>query len=336
MRFFDRIWPAILLWPFSLLYAGVIDLRNALYDRGILRVHHLACRVISVGNLSVGGTGKTPTVQYLARRLQQHGKAVAVLSRGYGRESRGMVMVSDGQRMLADSRQGGDEPVMLAQTLPGIPVLVDRDRVRGGHFLEQRFHPDVILLDDGFQHRRLHRDVDIVTFCADSLWGNGFCLPAGPLRERRTHLNRADLIWLNGKTPAHFSLDRVPQKTPRLFADYEVEALVGQKSRWPVDILRGERVLAFCGIARPNRFRDQLRLLGVEIRVFRSFSDHYAYSLLDIEALEHQAAQFGCTWIVTTEKDWNKLEKNWVGEKWGFLRMTIRPKNTEILKSLGC
>jgi len=125
---------------------------------------------------------------------------VAILSRGYRRESRDLVIVSDGREILADCRQGGDEPVMLAKSLPAVPVVVDRDRVRGGRFIEHRFKPDILLLDDGYQHRRLHRDLDIVTFRADKLWGNGFCLPAGPLRERRHHLKRADLIWLNGDT----------------------------------------------------------------------------------------------------------------------------------------
>jgi len=287
-----------------------------------------------VGNLTVGGTGKTPTVRFLAAWLQSRGKSVAILSRGYRRESRDLVIVSDGRAILADCRQGGDEPVMLAKSLPAVPVVVDRDRVRGGRFIEHRFKPDILLLDDGYQHRRLHRDLDIVTFRADKLWGNGFCLPAGPLRERRHHLKRADLIWLNGDTVDSDQQQRLPEGVPRLLSRLQPTALVGHSGEQSLVVLQEQRVAAFCGIAQPDRFRQQLLHLGATIVIFRTFADHHRYAPAELHALQEEAQRTECRWLITTEKDWHKLPPTVVAENWVFLRLTLQPVDAEILSGL--
>ncbi len=198
MAFFDTKWPAALLWPLSRLYGSAIGRRNRRYDTGQAAASRLPSPVISVGNLVVGGTGKTPTVVFLARWLQERGKKVCVISRGYRRKSKGLVLVADGERICSTAELSGDEPILLAQELPGAVVVVDADRVEAGRYAIQRFKPDLILLDDGFQHRRLHRDLDIVTFKGVQDLGNGWLLPAGPLREPAASLDRADLFWFNG------------------------------------------------------------------------------------------------------------------------------------------
>ena len=201
MGYFDTRWPALLMRPLAGLYGLAIGRRNHRYDSGAAEVFRLDRPVISIGNIVVGGTGKTPTVLYLVRWLQHQGQKVCVLSRGYRRRSRGMVVVSDGERIRAGVEEAGDEPMLLAQQLPGAIVVVDSDRVRAGRHALQHFRPDLFIIDDGFQHRRLHRDLDIVTFKEEGDLGNGWMLPAGPLREPLKALGRAGLLWFNGADP---------------------------------------------------------------------------------------------------------------------------------------
>ena len=185
---------SLLMVPFSFLYGTAVALRNWLYNRGIKVSHRLDCRVISVGNLSVGGTGKTPMVECFARRLHGDGRGVAILSRGYRGKGKGTVIVSDGVNLLVDDRYAGDEPYLLASRLRSVPVIVNRDRVKGAEKALHRFHSKYLILDDGFQYRRLQRDLDVVL--VDFQSSPQRLLPAGPLREPWRNLRRADLIFL--------------------------------------------------------------------------------------------------------------------------------------------
>ncbi|MBC7187723.1 MAG: tetraacyldisaccharide 4'-kinase, partial [Calditrichaeota bacterium] len=193
---FATKWPAALLLPFSLLYLFVTWLRNFLYEAGVLRQWKLPCAVIAVGNLTVGGTGKTPMVELIARTLRDRGKRVCVISRGYKRRRRGLVVVSDGHQTLAGLEHSGDEPLMLAKKLQGVPVIVDRDRVRAGRLAIERFGAQVLVLDDAFQHRRLRPDISVVLVDAMRGFGNGWLLPAGPLREPASRLAAATVVVL--------------------------------------------------------------------------------------------------------------------------------------------
>jgi tetraacyldisaccharide 4'-kinase len=333
MRFFENKWPAILIWPLSLLYGLIMLLRNLCYDWGILKIHRLSCPVISVGNITVGGTGKTPTVAFLAKHLQSKGKRVCIISRGYGRSSHGTVVVSDKEKMLASVDEAGDEPFLLARRLKGVPVVVDEDRVRGGKLATSLFHPDVILLDDGFQHRRLHRDLDIVTFKSTNLLGNGFVLPAGPLREFIFHLKRARLFWINsvtGRAKIDHALSSFSQTCVR--ARYVAQRLSDISGAAISLRISGLRVIGFCALANPASFRKSIEQTGATLVGFFSFPDHYFYTLRDVEKLESAFKKCNAHRIITTEKDWVKLPPHYAyGSFWQYLTVEILPDDIALV-----
>lgn len=287
-------------------YRAAVALRNGLYDQGVLRQSRLPCPVISVGNITVGGTGKTPTVILLANLLRERGRRPAVLSRGYGGSAKDPVtVVSDGNSVLPDWRLAGDEPVLIAAAAPGIPVLTGRERLKTGWAAIKRFGADCLLLDDAFQHRALHRDLDIVLIDAAHPFGNGRLLPRGPLREPPASLQRAHLFIRTGaeKDPpaplgseagqASFRGSHCPQGL--------VEGATGRLS--PPDSLRGLKVCAFAGIGRPDAFRKSLIEAGAEVVSFRNFPDHHPYCRPELDGLLRLAAESGAERIVTTEKD---------------------------------
>ena len=299
----------VVLHLFSLPYRGAVAARNRLYDGGLLKQEKLSRPVISVGNLTVGGTGKTPTVILLAALLKEHGYRPAVLSRGYGGHAKASVnVVSDGNRVLLGWREAGDEPVMIAGALPGIPVLTGPKRSLTGKAAVERFGADILILDDAFQHRSLFRDIDIVLMDAARPLGNGFLLPRGPLREPPQALHRAGILLRTGDADHEEPLREVPSlpsfrgiHRPREL----VEAATGRVS--PPTALKGQKVLAFAGIGSPEVFRRGLTALGAEVVSFRTFSDHHPYDRSDIEALRRLATENGVARIVTTEKDGVRL-----------------------------
>jgi tetraacyldisaccharide 4'-kinase len=321
MRFFETKWPAGLLWPFAQLYRLVTGLRNFSYSFGILRTHRLDIPVISIGNITVGGTGKTPTVIFLAQWLQRRGKKVCVLSRGYGREGVGTVVVSDGVSVQAHWSQAGDEPVLIANRLPGAAVVVDADRVRGGRVAQSLFKPDVILLDDGLQHRRLHRDMDIVTFRRQAPLGNGFLLPAGPLRESTRRLQQCHLFWFNGDGDTNTTFSHT---IPSIRARYKLLDVVDRQGRVQALPEPGTAVIGFCGIAHPFSFQASLQSLGMCIDKMIAYPDHYVYQSRDIDFLN----TFTDSLLLTTEKDWIKLAGfDQVHDSWRCLRVHLVPEN---------
>ncbi len=334
MRFFETKWPALLLWPFSLLYGSVVQVRNWLYDRGLLQQHRLHCTVISVGNIRVGGTGKTPTVLCLAELLQERGLLVGILSRGYGRTSRGPVWVSDRKGVLVGPEDAGDEPFLMARALD-VPVLVDSDRVRGGRMMLDRYDLDVIILDDAFQHRRLYRNVDIVTMAGNRDVGNRWCLPAGPLREFRRNLRRADVVWIN--QTARVDVRMHEARSCEIVAHYEPDSMVDGSGRVLPVQLSGTRVLAFCGLASPERFRNTLEQLGATVHSLIPFPDHHRYQDRDLDRLERQFSESGCEWMMTTEKDWVKISNGRdLGSHWRCLRVRLVPVDPDQVSRTLC
>ena len=235
------------------------------------------------------------------------------MSRGYRRRSTGALVVSDGVTLRATLKDSGDEPFLLANRLPGIPVIVDADRYRGGCLAEKQFSADVIILDDGFQHRRLARDLDLVLLDARRPFGNGWVLPAGQLREKLNGLQRANLILLTRAEKQkvnEMSKTAISKYTlaPSWTSVHRPISLIGSET--VVDdpkVLNRKRVTIFCGIANPNGFRDTLLNLGVEIVYFHQFSDHHFYSSSDIRKITKSAIKTQTEFIVTTEKDWVKL-----------------------------
>jgi|SRR5579863_8531454 len=305
----------------SYLYGFVCRVRAESYRMGILHPRHLPCRVISVGNLTVGGTGKTPFVIYLARLLSEHGKRVGIVSRGYGRpgreESR---LVADPHQIFSGPSQVGEEPYLIARRLAGIPVMVARERAGAGEALCRQFGIDTILLDDGFQHLSLYRDVNLLLIDATDPFGNGFLLPRGTLREPFSALSRADAILLT----------RMEQNGPVL--PDRLEALLREISRryslpvlrssfgpvllasltdgkvYPVETIRRKRWFVFSGIGNPQSFRRTVERLGGEVVGERIFSDHFRYSERVIQRLDAEAAGHVLEGVLTTEKDGVKVE----------------------------
>lgn len=332
----DRPALAAVLRALAGLYGTGVRWRTRLFERQCLSSRRLPCRVVSVGNIALGGTGKTPMTVYLARLFHGAGYRTAVVSRGYkgSAEGRGGV-VSDGQRLLMGPAEAGDEPYLMArQLLPlGIAVLVGHDRVRSGRLALGRFQTEVILLDDGFQHRRLQRDLDLVLLDAANPFGNGYLLPRGPLREPLTALGRADACLLTRCPPAAIApgaaglrgmCDQgVSDKCRRpLFAAAHApfvaeRILAGRAEEWP----DGPRpahdpdapVYAFSGLARNDAFRAGLREMGLALGGWTDFADHHVYTPADLRGLEARAARCGAGLMVTTQKDRVKIDAAWIG-----------------------
>jgi tetraacyldisaccharide 4'-kinase len=300
----------------SFLYGLGVRTRLFLYRRGFFTESQLSCKVISVGNITLGGTGKTPMVEYIAKLLSEEEMNVVILSRGYGgRMERSFGVVSDGNHILLSPEKAGDEPHMLAQRLQDVPILVGRRRDLSGQYASEHFHPHVAILDDGFQHMRVKRDVDILLVDSHNGFGNGHLFPRGPLREPFAHLNRADLFILTKvKDMSHCGevekRIRAHNEGAIIFhahyaPDY-VEALY-RGTRFQPEYLNERRITALSGIADPAYFRYLLELLGAQVEEEVVFPDHHVYSKRDIPIIERSLHRAECA--VTTEKDAAKLRR---------------------------
>ncbi len=308
----------ILLLPLDLLsffYGIILAVRRLLYRFRVFHAASLNCRVVSVGNITLGGTGKTPLVCLLAEMVQAAGYRVAVVSRGYkGNYHPPFALVSDGQRVLMNAAEAGDEPYLLARKLPGVPVVVGRERARAGRFAEEKFHSHVILLDDGFQHLALKRDLNLLLVDAQAQFGNRRLFPRGLLREPFTQLSRADAFVLTkvGQSSSINNLMEDVRKAgghrPVFLVTYAPDVVRTVEGTLPVASLAGRKVLAFCGIARPESFRDMLSALQAEIAGWETFPDHYAYTAPDRDRLFAEAKRLRVDALVTTEKDMTRWE----------------------------
>ncbi len=304
-----RGWAAWLaLQPASALFGTGVALRNLGYRIGVLRAHHADIPVVSVGNLSVGGTGKTPLTLWLARQLAGSGVRVAILLRGYSGRARGVTVVSQGAGPEVDVETAGDEAVMLAKCFDGV-VLTARRRI-DGVIAATRLGCRVVVLDDGFQHRALARDFDLVLVNSR----RGALLPAGPMRERRTALKRADAVAVVTKLEEEHAptprgiLGRVkkPLFTVRFAARSLIESDGGQWKASPIGLLSGRHVAVVCGIAEPAAFYAAVRQWEAQIEEIFEFPDHYCYTQSDWQRLSRNTRDIEL--IVTTEKDLVKLE----------------------------
>ena len=301
-------WPTLLrggLWWLSLGYGLLIRLRNWAYDHGWCRSHRAAVPVVSVGNLSVGGTGKTPFVEYLARFYRDRQRLVAILSRGYGAGPH-------------TRQSSNDEAQLLADNLPDVPHLQGADRVALAAIAVEECESEILLLDDGFQHRRLARDLDIVL--VDATAPLDHLLPRGLLREPPSSLRRADALVLtrcdqSQQVPAlRHRLERLAAGKPIAECIHAPVYLFNTTTEQPLAALQGRPVAAFGGVGHPEAFRRTLIDLGANLQDFRIYPDHYAYSRDDVNDLAHWAAsQPPETWLVTTQKDFVKLRIDQLG-----------------------
>jgi tetraacyldisaccharide 4'-kinase len=313
-----------ILYVLSFVYERVVQLRLFFYRKRIFRERALGCLVISVGNLTVGGTGKTPIVEKFARALQVGGRRVAILTRGYksvprrrswwDRLNRRMAepprIVSDGKSLLLDSRIAGDEPYMLAHNLKNVVVLVDKDRVKSGLFAIDKWKVDTLLLDDGLQYLHLKHRLDIVLVDRQAPFGNEFLLPRGTLREAPRNLRRASYIFITKNTgesnQALIQRIRLYNRTAEIIECahkplYLQNVFTGE--RLPLERLRGTFIGSICGIAAPESFEGALRKLGAHIDLAKRYIDHHYYTEPELTAFINRCIRRDLAMIVTTEKD---------------------------------
>ena len=312
----------VLFWfgrIFSPAYSLVMRLRAFLYRKNIfLKSRRLSVPVISIGNLTLGGTGKTPMVRYVIRMLSDCGFRPAIVSRGYGgKAAAGVNIVADGARMLLNPEMAGDEPFMLAQALPGVPVLTGHKRVRVAEHAIEAFGVNLIVMDDGFQHLALNRDLDLVLFSAGTLLGNGRVFPGGELREPFSALGRAQAFVITGVDSDNRaqaeefqrSLQRVFPKKPVFLGEYLPHGIWHSRQGKACTLVEARKspVLAFAGIANPDSFRQTLRQQNFSVAGFKEFKDHHCYTPQDVAALVSAAGACGALALITTEKDFVKL-----------------------------
>ncbi len=309
------------LWIASHLYHGAVIGHRTTYRSGLRRQKRLPCTVISIGNLTLGGTGKTLLTIWMARWLHRHGWRVAVLSRGYGAHAKEHIqVVSTGDGPLVDWRTAGDEPYLLAQTLPGVPILIGKDRYRNGLYACDQFGTQVVILDDGFQHYTLHRDLDVVLIDASNPFGHSALFPRGILREPLRAIQRADAIVLTRtETPGtslnalHHHVRQWNDTQPIYAMTTAVEGLQQSKTCLADGTahLRGRRVIAFVGIGNPQAFATTLNRLGCNVVAIAVFPDHHPYTPADWHAIANLAHQHNAEGLITTEKDAVRLAPDW-------------------------
>ncbi|MFQ5586463.1 MAG: tetraacyldisaccharide 4'-kinase [Thermodesulfobacteriota bacterium] len=302
-------WPLrIPLYLLSCIYSRAVKTRVSLYSRRLLPKKELPCRVISVGNITVGGSGKTPMTIFLADYLKKRGCRSVVVSRGYGNTLKGRIgVVSDGTKTLLTPKKGGDEPYLMARRLKGVPVVVGGDRYSTGLAAVRRFDPHCIILDDGFQHVQLRRDLNILLIDSSRGFGNGHLLPRGILREPLDGIKRADMMMIKengeeGIAPA--------SGIPKVSFRYRAASLVSLGGeREEVSLLEGKRVIAVAAIANPSSFIETLKKCGAEVLSSLFYSDHHWYGREDIGRIREEAHRLrgSAEMIVTTEKDMVRL-----------------------------
>ncbi|MFZ5767002.1 MAG: tetraacyldisaccharide 4'-kinase [Thermodesulfobacteriota bacterium] len=320
--------------PLSPLYGLAMALRAWAYGKGLLPRQRLSVPVISVGNLTLGGTGKTPMTIHLARLLAD--RAPVIVSRGYdGRAKEKVNVVSDGVSLLLDARSAGDEPYYMAENLPGVPVLTSRKRSEGGRWAVERLGARSVILDDGFQHLPLARDVDLVLFGVESFLGNNRIFPGGDMREPLTALARAHAFILTGVNDANrqrfAAISRALTKKfpgiPIFSAEYRPLSLINvQGEELSLAQAREMTYFAFCGLAQPASFVRSLEQAGLRTRGFQAFRDHCRYLAPELEFLKKQLAGFSGDGLITTEKDLVKLREAQLPLPLYALRMELRPE----------
>lgn len=311
----------LMLPPLSGVYSAVTRTRLAAYQRGLLPITKLDVPVISVGNLTTGGTGKTPLVEWLCRALAQEDRRVCILTRGYGRANpKARVLVSDGTNVLSNPGEAGDEPFLLAHNLTGIAAVIsDPDRVAAGQWAIQKLGSHVFVLDDGFQYLRLARDLNILTIDATNPWGGGYLLPYGRMREPRSGVSRADCVVITRseqgeslssiKTEVRKFLGTRPILVSRMKTTgiRELTSLSSERAPEPGATL-DQPAAAFCAIGNPKSFFDHLRREGHKLVLTRAFADHHNYNQSDVDSLIQDSQRLGAQRLITTSKDAVKLQ----------------------------
>jgi tetraacyldisaccharide 4'-kinase len=309
---------------FGWLYGKITDFRNALYEKDVFKSFSLGAKTVSVGNITVGGTGKTPLVAFIAEILAANGEKVCILTRGYGRENpKKRVLVSDSETILATAKTGGDEPFELANKLLGKAIVIaDADRVFAAQWAREKFGATAFVLDDAFQHRRARRDLDVVIIDATNPFGNGKVLLSGILREPLENLKRAGLIVISRANLIEDAENlkaeiRKYNSACPIFVSENVISNLTELKNFPARVIDNEtwnsnfetkRALAFCALGNPGNFFEQLRREKFDLAKTLAFPDHHFYATKDIAQIEREAKASGAEILLTTAKDAVKLE----------------------------
>ena len=301
---------SIPLTPVSWLYGLIIYIRNLLFDCGILKIYRASAPVISVGNITMGGTGKTPFVEYLLRYYENKGIKLCVISRGYKRLTEGMQVVSDGLNINGNALTVGDEPYQIAKKFPRVMVVVSEKRSVAAEYMTKYYKPDLFILDDGFQHRSMGRNLDVVVIDGQINLSKIQLLPAGPAREFKSALRRADLIVRS----------HTDQNIDPVVNNYSHEKVIDRRYKLPRflallhekilerDAVKKKRCIAIAGIGNPDRFMQTLRDIKINVVEFRKYRDHYIYKKNDLEEIHKIMETTKSDYIVTTEKDAMRLQ----------------------------
>ncbi len=308
--------------PFGKIYGAIADARNRLYEKGVFASHTLGAKTISIGNITVGGTGKTPLVAFAAETLYSAGETVCILTRGYGRENpKKRVLVTDGEKVLADARIAGDEPFELAEKLAGKAIIIaDANRISAGLWAREKFGITAFVLDDAFQHLKVKRDLDIVCIDATNPFGNGKVLPAGILREPLKNLKRAGAIVITRANliseieDLKFQISKYNKNCPIFVSHNEFSNITGikdfyakQNPKSKIQNPKSKLVLAFCALGNPKNFFEQLKREDFNLAATEIFPDHHFYLAKDIARIENRAQAAGAELLITTAKDAAKL-----------------------------
>ena len=313
------------LFAISIGYGGLVKLRENLYKKGFLQSKRLPCTVISIGNITVGGSGKTPMTIYMAELIKHLGYGVAIISRGYkGQAEKIGGVVCDGRMICMGPDEAGDEPFMISERLKTVPVIVGQNRFKAGILAIKEFKPDVLLLDDAFQHLKLNRDIDLVLLDSKKPFGNTYLFPRGTLRETASALLRGDAVIFTrsgvGKPAALDQIKRIVPKKPifhSFHTPYIYKIITGNSlqspdrlnisSMYDFDIFKRKRVFAFSGIASNDDFRRTIESFRCELEKFLGFPDHHPYSNRELDEIVKSAMDLSAEFIFTTEKDYVRI-----------------------------
>ena len=323
-------WIQYLLFPISIFYRFIILLRNICYDKNWVKKKQLPCFVISVGNLSFGGTGKTPTVLFLCRMLQENKKKdIAILSRGYKRNTIGTVLVSNGNGPLRNWQAVGDESFMMAEKTKNIPIVVDSNRYRGGKYLIKNFNSKIIILDDGFQHRALSRNLDIVLINGSTKPSDYSFFTTNLIRETWISLKRADTIILTKKKPTTPLLKNIEKK--RLLY---IKSTFKSSIPYPKGFNRKNKAFLLSGIGNPNSFKKSAIGHRCIIVGEKKFKDHYSYNKKVLLKIIHLAKNLKADYVLTTEKDWVKIKPLEPGFPFVVLKIELNLLDEDRMKNI--
>lgn len=302
----------IFLYPFTIPFAIVVFFRNLLYDYGIFKVKKLNKPVISVGNISMGGTGKTPIIEMLINYFLKNKKKIAVISRGYKRKSKGALIVSDGKKLLVSPDNSGDEPFQIAKKFPTVFVGVDSDRMRIANLMDKKYNIDLFLLDDAFQHRKIYRDIDILAINARMLPYTDHLFPYGTRRDILSSMKRADVSLITKDFSNNYdtiagNLNKYID-VPSFPVKYEITSIKNYYcEEFDKELIKDKKVIIFCGIADPNYFRIQVESLGTVIVKTFYYRDHYDFTIGDITNIFTYSKNNDIDIVLTTEKDFSRL-----------------------------